>query len=192
MAISGDNAGASQGVGLPEGSKIGKYEVVERHGIGGQAIVYKCYDRTLDRFVAAKQISPHLAEDPKFVERFRREAQILAKLGAEGNSIVAIHDLLEEPQGLFIVMEFVQGNTLETILRDTNGPTEAKAALQILWRLAATPKSVILGRRPSVMMMLPGLRSRWMTPAACTTCSAAARRQRICRAAFASVGPLVS
>ena len=72
-----------------------------------------------------------------FVERFRREAQILAKLGAEGNSIVAIHDLLEEPQGLFIVMEFVQGNTLETILRDTNGPTEAKAALQILWRLAA-------------------------------------------------------
>jgi serine/threonine-protein kinase len=91
----------------------------------------------LDRFVAAKQISPHLAEDPKFVERFRREAQILAKLGAEGTSIVTIHDLLEEPQGLFIVMEFVQGNTLETILHDTNGPTEAKAALQILWRLAA-------------------------------------------------------
>jgi serine/threonine-protein kinase len=166
MATSGENAAAGQGVGLPVGSKIGKYEVVERSGIGGQAIVYKCYDRMLDRFVAAKQISPHLAEDPKFVERFRKEAQILAKLGAEGTSIVAIHDLLEDPAGLFIVMEFVQGHTLETILHDTNGPTEPKAALQILWRLAAALHVVhaagIIHRdlKPGNIIIAEGLRPK--------------------------------
>jgi serine/threonine protein kinase len=166
MATNEGNDGTNQGVGLPVGSKIGKYEVVERSGMGGQSIVYKCYDRSLDRFVAAKQISPHLAEDPKFVEHFRREAQILARLGAEQTSIVTIHELLEEPQGLFIVMEFVQGHTLETILHDTNGPTETKAALQIIWRLAAALHAVhtagILHRdlKPANIIVAEGLRPK--------------------------------
>ena len=166
MAKSGENSVSGPGVGLPVGSKIGKYEVVERSGVGGQSIVYKCYDRSLDRFVAAKQISPHLAEDPKFVERFRKEAQILARLGSEGTSIVAIHELLEEQQGLFIVMEFVQGHTLETILRDTAGPTETKAALQILWRLAAALHVVhtagIIHRdlKPGNIIIAEGLRPK--------------------------------
>ena len=124
-------------VGLPVGERIGKYEICQKLGTGGQAIVYKCYDAMLDRFVAIKQISSHLAEDPKFLERFRKEAQILAKLGQEQPAIVTIHELLEEPTGLFIVMEFVEGHTLERILRENPGPIEAKAVLQILWRLAA-------------------------------------------------------
>ena len=125
------------GVGLPAGTKIGKYEVRERKAIGGQAIVYKCYDASLDRFVAIKQISTHLAEDLKFLERFRKEAQIFAKLGAEQPAVVTIHELIEDQRGLFIVMEFVAGHSLETILSQTDGPVEPKAALQILWRLAA-------------------------------------------------------
>jgi serine/threonine-protein kinase len=166
MASGNENTGTNQGVGLPMGSKVGKYEVVERQGVGGQAIVYKCYDKSLDRFVAIKQISPHLAEDPKFVERFRSEARILARLGAEGTSIVTIHELLEEPNGLFIVMEFVTGHTLEQILRDTNGPTEPKAALQILWRLAAALHSVhaagIIHRdlKPGNIIVSEGLRPK--------------------------------
>ena len=122
------------GVGLPIGAKIGKYEVVERCGSGGQAIVYKGYDPLLDRNVAIKQISSHLAEDAKFLERFRKEAQILAKLGAE---VITVHDLVEDERGLFIIMEYVEGHSLETVIQDTNGPVETKAALQILWRLAA-------------------------------------------------------
>ena len=166
MARSGENVGSGQGVGLPVGSRIGKYEVREKRGVGGQAIVYKGYDRSLDRFVAIKQISPHLAEDPKFVERFRREAQILARLGAEQLAIVSIHELIEEERGLFIVMEYVPGPTLETILEDTAGPIEPKAALQIIWRLAAALHAVhtmgIIHRdlKPSNIIVSEGLRPK--------------------------------
>jgi len=130
------------GVGLPAGTKIGKYEIVQRHAMGGQAVVYKAYDSLLDRHVAIKQISSHLAADPQFMERFRREAQILAKLGAEQACIVTIHDLIEDERGLFIVMEFVDGPTLAKVMADTNGPAESKAALQILWRLAGALHAV--------------------------------------------------
>ncbi|MBI5723607.1 MAG: serine/threonine protein kinase [Planctomycetes bacterium] len=129
-------APASSGIGLATGAKIGKYEVRERLAVGGQAIVYKCYDSLLDRYVAVKQISSHLATEPKFLEMFRREAQILAKLGAKQKAIVSIHELVEDERGLFIIMEFVPGHTLEKILEDTSGPMEVKAGLQILWRLA--------------------------------------------------------
>ncbi|HAU36359.1 MAG TPA: hypothetical protein DCX07_01410 [Phycisphaerales bacterium] len=157
------NAGSSGGIGLQPGSRIGKYEVRERLGVGGQAIVYKCYDALLDRHVAIKQISNALAADPRFLERFRREAQILAKLGAE---IITIHELIEEERGLFIVMEFVEGHTLETTLNDTKGPVETKAALQVLFRLAATLHEVhragIIHRdlKPTNIIITPGLRPR--------------------------------
>jgi serine/threonine-protein kinase len=124
-------------VGLPIGTRIGKYEVVERRAVGGQAIVYKAHDPLLDRDVAIKQISTHLAEDPKFLERFRKEAQILARLGAHQPSIVTIHEMIEQPEGLFIVMEFLSGHTLETTLQETQGPVEVKATVQLLFRLAA-------------------------------------------------------
>jgi len=157
-----DDSGTS-GVGLPVGTKIGKYEVRQRIGAGGQAIVYKCHDELLDRFVAVKQISSHLAEDPKFLQRFRREAQNLAKLGAE---IITIHELMEDTRGLFIVMEYVEGHTLETILNDTPGPVETKAALQILWRLAATLHEVhsagVIHRdlKPGNIIIAEGLRPK--------------------------------
>jgi|GEM_PF-827622 len=154
------------GVGLAVGSKIGKYEVKEKLGVGGQAIVYKCYDATLDRYVAVKQISSHLAEDPKFLQRFRKEAQTLAKLGAEQPAIVTIHELVEDERGLFIVMEFVPGSSLETILADTAGPIESKVALQIIWRLAAGLHAVhsagIIHRdlKPGNIIIGEGLRAK--------------------------------
>jgi len=153
------------GVGLPAGTKLGKYEIREKIAIGGQAIVYKGYDALLDRFVAIKQISSHLAEDPKFLERFRKEAQILARLGAEEPAIVTIHELLEDPRGLFIVMEYVEGRRLEAILEESPGPIESKAALQILWRLAGALYAVhangIIHRdlKPSNIIVGEGLRA---------------------------------
>lgn len=154
------------GVGLPKGSKVGKYQVVERLGMGGQAVVYKAYDPLLDRFVALKQVSTHLAADEKFVERFRREAQILAKLGGEQESIVTIHELIEEERGLFIVMEYLAGHSLETVLEDTPGPSEPKAVLQIIWRLAAALHAVhnagVIHRdlKPSNIIICEGLRAK--------------------------------
>ena len=154
--------GQTGGVGLPKGARVGKYEIVERLGMGGQAVVYKGYDSLLDRYVALKQISAHLASDEKFLERFRKEAQILAKLGGEQESIVTIHELIEEERGLFIVMEYLAGHSLETVLEDTKGPSEPKAVLQIIWRLAAAAaaapdglargENVVLIARPSISM----------------------------------------
>ncbi len=151
---------------MPVGEKIGKYEIRERRAMGGQAIVYKCYDSLLDRFVAIKQISTHLAEDPKFLSRFRREAQIIAKLGSEQPAIVSIHELIEDRKGLFIVMEFVEGRSLETIMQEANGPVEPSAALRILWRLAAGLHAVhsagIVHRdiKPGNIIIADGLRAR--------------------------------
>ncbi|MDY6913605.1 MAG: protein kinase [Planctomycetota bacterium] len=132
-----DNTDRTEGVGLPAGAKIGKYEVCQRLGIGGQAIIYKCRDETLDRYVAVKQISTHLAADAEFLRRFRKEAQTLARLASEQPAIVTIHELIEDECGLFIVMEYVSGRSLETVLDEADGPIEPKAALQIIWRLAA-------------------------------------------------------
>ncbi|MGC9453608.1 MAG: protein kinase domain-containing protein [Phycisphaerae bacterium] len=146
MAENGSDKGNQQNkgneVGLPPGAKIGKYEVRERLGIGGQAIVYRCYDPLLDREVAIKQISSHLAADPEFLNRFRREAQILARVGATQPAVIDIHELLEDENGLFIVMEYVQGHTLERMIAESGGPIEPRPALQLIWRLAAAMHDV--------------------------------------------------
>jgi len=132
----------AEGIGYQPGEEIGRYEVIARIAIGGQSIIYKCHDPALDRLVAIKQISTHLAEDKVFLDRFRGEAQILARLGAEQPEVVTIHDLLENRQGLFIVMEFVEGISLEKTLSGNPGPVELKATLQILWRLCSALHTV--------------------------------------------------
>ncbi len=120
---------------LPAGAKLGKYEIVERLGSGGQSIVYKGYDPLLDRYVAIKQVAPQLASDEKFTQRFREVARQLAKLGCE--EVVTLYELMEEDGGLFVVMEFVEGHTIETTLSDHPEPIDPTAVLQIIWRIAA-------------------------------------------------------
>ena len=124
------------GGGLPDGARVGKYEIVGRIGVGGQAIVYKGYDSLLDRPVAIKQISSHLAGDPRFTERFHREAQILARLGGERTNIVAVHDLVTNESGLFLVMEYVPGHTLREVLDRQRHAMPTAATLQIIWHIA--------------------------------------------------------
>ena len=121
--------------------KLGKYELVERFERGGMASVFKAYDVTLDRYVAIKQIAAHLADDPKFVERFRHEAQVLAKLGEEATHIVSIHELVEDEEGgLYIVMEYVEGKPLEAYLE--TAPISAAAAVKLLGQLARGLRAV--------------------------------------------------
>jgi len=155
-------------VGLAAGSKVGKYEIVQRLAIGGQGIVYKARDPMLDRFVAIKQMSAHLAADATFLERFQREAQILAKLGSDQSAVVTVLDMIQDERGLFMVMEFVAGHTLEDSLHDNPGPVETKAVLAILWRLAAGLHTVhqagIIHRdlKPSNIIIGAGLRCKIM------------------------------
>ncbi|MCD4699197.1 MAG: protein kinase [Phycisphaerae bacterium] len=129
-----DNTGGVSGI-LPTGAKLGKYEIVERLGAGGQSVVYKGHDPLLDRYVAIKQVAPQLTADEKFTQRFREVARQLAKLGCE--QVVTLYELMEEDGGLFVVMEFVEGHTIETTLADHIEPIDPTAVLQIIWRIAS-------------------------------------------------------
>src|SRR5262245_53661491 len=94
----------------------GRYELHRRLGRGGMAEVYLARDQLLDRPVAVKVLFPALATDAGFVERFRREAQAAANL--QHPNIVSVFDWGEANGTYFIVMEYVEGQTLAGTLRD--------------------------------------------------------------------------
>ncbi len=93
----------------------GRYELRRRLARGGMADVFLAQDQLLGRPVAVKVLFPEFAADPKFVERFRREAQSAANLNHP--NIVSIYDWGEETGTYYIVMEYVEGQSLAQILR---------------------------------------------------------------------------
>jgi beta-lactam-binding protein with PASTA domain/predicted Ser/Thr protein kinase len=92
----------------------GRYELHRRLGRGGMAEVYLARDQMLDRAVAVKVLFPALATDPGFVERFRREAQSAAALNHP--NIVGVYDWGEANGTYFIVMEYVEGESLAELI----------------------------------------------------------------------------
>ena len=107
---------------------IGKYRIDEKLGEGGMGIVYKAWDTVLERAVALKMIHPTFAQNEIFLKRFLSEAKALAKL--ENPNIVNVFDLQEAPEGLYIVMQFVDGMTLANKLQ-RDGPMSWREALPI-------------------------------------------------------------
>jgi len=93
------------------GSTLGNYLIVSKIGEGGMGMVYKAHDTTLDRTVALKVLSPHLFRNQEFLNRFRIEAQAQARLN--GPNIVTLHSMFEIPGSLVLVMEHVEGHTLD-------------------------------------------------------------------------------
>lgn len=93
----------------------GRYRVLRKLGAGGMADVYLCEDLTLGRRVALKVLSPRFVGDAQFVERFRREAKAAA--GLNHPNIVAVHDWGEIDHTYFIIMEYVEGETLKDRVR---------------------------------------------------------------------------
>ena len=100
----------------------GRYEAKRSVGSGGMAEVYLAYDQLLDRDVAVKALNEKLARDPHFIERFRREARTAARLSHP--NIVALHDYGATDDSYFIVMEFIDGNTVADLVA-VDGPIEA-------------------------------------------------------------------
>lgn len=98
------------------GSTIGSYLVISKLGEGGMGMVYKAHDTTLDRTVALKVLSPHLFRNLEFLQRFRVEAQAQARLN--GPNIVTLHSMFEIPGSLVLVMEHVEGHTLDQRLHN--------------------------------------------------------------------------
>ena len=97
------------------GRSLGRrYQLVAQIARGGMAIVYRAHDRQLDRVVAVKVPRPEFASDPAFSAQFRREALAAARLSH--SNIVAVHDSGEERGLLWIVMEYVPGQTLRDLL----------------------------------------------------------------------------
>jgi serine/threonine protein kinase len=96
------------------GKVVGTYKITEKLGEGGMGTVFKGVDTMLEREVAIKMLRPELARQPEVVERFRTEAVTLAKLNHP--NIATLYSFLRQDDDYFMVMEFVRGNTLETII----------------------------------------------------------------------------
>src|SRR6478672_111337 len=93
----------------------GRYEIHRKLARGGMAEVYLARDRSLDRPVAVKVLFPEFATDPSFVERFRREAQAAANLTHP--NVVGVYDWGTQSGTYFIVMEYVDGQSLAEVAR---------------------------------------------------------------------------
>jgi serine/threonine-protein kinase len=111
-----------------------RYELNHLIARGGMAEVYRAHDRLLDRPVALKVLFPELSVDRTFVERFRREAQAAANLSHP--NIVPVFDWGEDSGAYFIVMEFIDGRPLSSVLK-TAGPLSADRAADIGAHVAA-------------------------------------------------------
>ena len=98
-----------------EGTFANRYTVERPIARGGMADVYLARDQVLDRLVAVKVLFPEFARDPSFVERFRREAHSAASLNHP--NIVGVYDWGQEHGTYFIVMEYVEGQSLRDVLR---------------------------------------------------------------------------
>ncbi|MDE0066511.1 MAG: Stk1 family PASTA domain-containing Ser/Thr kinase [Acidimicrobiaceae bacterium] len=112
----------------------GRYELLRHIARGGMADVYLARDELLNREVALKVLFPEFANDPNFVERFRREAQAAANLNHP--NIVGIYDWGQERGTYYIVMEHVAGRTMADVVR-SSGPVPAQRAAQIASDVAA-------------------------------------------------------
>ncbi len=96
------------------GQALGRYRIVDKLGEGGMGVVYKARDTDLDRFVAIKVLPPERVADRERKRRFVQEAKAASSLNHP--NIVAIHDIAADDGVDFIVMEYVEGRTLDQVI----------------------------------------------------------------------------
>ncbi len=113
--------------------QIGPYRIEEQIGVGGMGEVYKAFDDRLERWVAIKRIRDDKDQGHENRERFQREARATARLNH--SSIVHLYDIFRDGGSDCIVMEFVEGMTLDKLIR--NGPLEAVQAASLGHEIAS-------------------------------------------------------
>ena len=112
----------------------GRYELIEKIGEGGMAVVYKARCRLLNRFVAIKILRPEFTEDETFVDNFKKESQAAA--GLTHPNIVSVYDVGKEGNINFIVMELVEGKPLSQIIAE-KGRLDYKEAINVARQVAS-------------------------------------------------------
>ncbi len=95
---------------LTSGTKLGPYEIQSKLGAGGMGEVYRARDTRLDRTVAIKVLPSHLSADPELRQRFAREAKAISAL--QHPNICTLHDVGSQDSVDFLVMEYLEGQTL--------------------------------------------------------------------------------
>ncbi len=113
---------------LAAGTRLGPYEISEALGAGGMGEVYRARDMRLDRTVAIKVLSAHLSDNPDLKQRFDREARAISAL--QHPNICVLHDVGSQNGTDYLVMEFLEGETLAERLR--RGPLP----LNQFWKVA--------------------------------------------------------
>ncbi|MBZ5663914.1 MAG: serine/threonine-protein kinase [Acidobacteriia bacterium] len=111
---------------LTSGTKLGPYEIQSPLGAGGMGEVYRARDTRLDRTVAVKILPVHLSDNPEAKQRFEREARAISSLNHP--NICTLHDIGSQDGTSYLVMEYVQGETLDSRLQ--KGPLPLKQALE--------------------------------------------------------------
>jgi len=114
---------------LNPGTRLGPYEIQTLVGSGGMGEVYRARDTRLDRTVAVKVLKASLAHDPEFRERFEREARVISQLNHP--NICTLHDVGQEGAIDFLVMEYVEGETLAARLARGQIPLDQAMAYGI-------------------------------------------------------------
>jgi serine/threonine protein kinase len=111
---------------LTSGTKLGPYEIQSPLGAGGMGEVYRARDTRLDRIVAVKILPAHLSDSPEARQRFEREARTISSLNHP--HICVLHDVGAENGTSYLVMEYIQGESLDARLQ--KGPLPLKQALE--------------------------------------------------------------
>ena len=111
---------------LSSGTRLGPYEILSAIGAGGMGEVYRAKDTRLDRTVAIKVLPSHLSSNEDLKQRFDREARTISSLSHP--HICALHDIGHQDGIDFLVMEFLEGETLDQ--RISKGPLPAESVLR--------------------------------------------------------------
>lgn len=112
----------------------GRYELIEKIGEGGMAVVYKARCRLLNRYVAIKILRPEFTKDETFVDNFKKESQAAA--GLTHPNIVSVYDVGKEGNINFIVMELVEGKPLSQLIAE-KGKMDYKEVIDISRQIAS-------------------------------------------------------
>jgi Tol biopolymer transport system component len=139
------------------GTRLGPYELLGPIGAGGMGVVYRARDTRLDRTVAIKVLLPEIAAEPSFAVRFDREARIISALNHP--HICALHDVGRENDVSYLVLEFLEGESLATRLLRGGLPLSQvlKYAIEIADALEAAHRRGIVHRdlKPGNIMLSP-------------------------------------